>query len=103
MNRASIALAEVPPVVEETPEKCIELVRRYLNSRRPFEKVPEDEAEFFACALARLTFAPWKPVEPDMVAVAMEDHAEWLRTRTLPYYIDTWRELARIDVLHGIK
>lgn len=103
MNAAGIALAKVEPPAEETPEKRIEIVRRYLNSRRPFEKVPEDEEEFFACALARLTFAPCNPVAPDMVALAKEDHAEWLRTRTLPYYIETWRDLARNDILHGIK
>ena len=103
MNSASIALTKVPPVVEETSEKCIELVRRYLDSRRPFDKVPEDEEEFFACALARLTFAPFNPVDPDMAALAKEDHAEWLRTRTLPYYIVIWRDLARNDTMHGIK
>jgi hypothetical protein len=102
MNALSVTLqGKVKPLVaEESPEQVICIVRKYLQSRRPFHTIPEAEEEFFAWALACLTFAPTNPICPDMIATAAEDHAEWKRTGDLPYYIVTWREVEQGDIFH---
>jgi len=91
-----------PMVNGESAETIIGKVRKYLKSRRPYDDVPEADEEFFACALARLTWQPSTVLTPEAIELGRRDHAEWQRTGELPYYILLWRDLARQDILHFI-
>lgn len=90
-------------VASESAETIISKVRQYLKSRRPFDPIPETDEEFFACALARLTWQPSVELTTEVLVSGKGDHAEWKRTGELPYYIIQWRELARVDIMHCIR
>lgn len=91
-----------PMVDGESAETIINKVRQYLKSRRPYDSVPESDEEFFACALARMTWQPSTELTAESIELGRRDHEVWQQTGELPYYILEWRKLARQDILHFI-
>ncbi|MDP2816293.1 MAG: hypothetical protein Q8O19_06405 [Rectinemataceae bacterium] len=104
MSAAAVAETIVvdPMVNGESAETIIAKVRKYLESRRPFDSVPASDEEFFACALARLTWQPSTVLTAESIELGRRDHKHWQQTGELPYYILQWRDLARQDIMHFI-
>ena len=82
------------------PQERIDLARRHLKSRFPFEPVIDDDQVLFGHLLGYMSQGSHGKEE--IMRLAAEDYAAWKATDTPPHYVDSYYVYMQGD-LHKIS